>query len=310
MEKKTIEIPLITINDLLHNEMVYFVLHVATETLQEEKEKAKGKYEIRVYLIISKILSCFERINQAYNFINKRPTIKELDKNEEMTVIDYYNYHYDVVIHKLSTIRDLSFKLINEVFNLKLEDRCCNWEHIKNNDSITVPGVRCIQELYYYLTKDIESNRNESTHNGSFEIKFFENIDGAVKLSQFKRLEIVPKDILDFDPMAKGTYNDLLLRMKKKELLELINKEKAISLFCIHVLTCSMSNIFKSNLSDEFKEKHSNTILLANQRINAYERKNNKIELLIPYLAKVEDWTKSLKEYYEGKKKRVNKELQ
>ena len=303
MEKKTIDIPLITIDDLLHNEMVYYVLHVVAETLLKEKGNAKGNYEIRVYLIISKILSCYERINQAYNFINKRPTIKELDKNEEMTIIDYYNYHYDVVIHKLSTIRDLSFKLINEVFDLKLKDRDCDWKHIKKNERITVPGVRCIQELYYYLTTDIESNRNESTHNGPFEFKIFEHIDGAVKLSQFKRLEKVSKDILDFDPMAKGTYNDLLLRMKKKELLDLINKEKALSLFCIHVLTCSMSNILKSNLSDEFKEKHSNTILLANQRINAYERKNNKIELLIPYLAKVEDWTKSLKEYYEGKKR-------
>ncbi len=310
MEKNTIEIPLITIDDLLHNEMVNYVLHIATETLQEEKEKAKGKYEIRVYLILSKILSCFERINQAYNFINKRPTIKELDKNEEMTVIDYYNYHYDVVIHKLSTIRDLSFKLINVVFNLNLKDRDCDWKHIKKDKRITVPGVLSIQELYYYLILDIESNRNESTHNGSFKIKIFEHIDGVVKLSQYKRLEIVPKDIIDFDPMAKGTYNELLLKMKKKELLDLINKEKSISLFCIHVLTCSMSNIFKSNLSEEYKEKHSNTILLANQRINAYERKNNKIELLIPYLAKVEDWTTSLKEYYEGKNKRVNKEQQ
>lgn len=310
MDKKTIEIPLITIDDLLHNEMVNYVLHVATETLQKEKGKAKGKYEIRVYLIISKILSCYERVNQAYNFIKKRPTIKELDNNEEMTVIDYYNYHYDVVIHKLSTIRDLSFKLINEVFELKLKDRDCDWKHINKDERITVPGVLCIQELYYYLTIDIESNRNESTHNGPFEINIFDHIDGVVKLSQFKRLEKIPKTILDCDPMAKGTFNDLLLRMKKKELLDLINKEKSISLFCIHVLTCSMSNTFKSNLSEKIKEEYFNTILLANQRINAYERKNNKIELLIPYLAKIEDWTISLKEYYEEKNKHVKKSRQ
>ena len=105
---KPIEIPLVIEDDLYHNEMICFVLYLTAEILGNNKKKTDEELNlIRAFNIITNIMSCFKSINQASNFIKHRPTFKELDKNEEMTVIDYYNYHYDVVIHKLSTIRDL-----------------------------------------------------------------------------------------------------------------------------------------------------------------------------------------------------------
>ena len=128
MEKNIVELPvempLVTEEDLFHNEMVWFLLIIASKILCIKRQKTNDELRIiKVYSIVSKIGSCYTCINQACNFIKRRPTIKELDRNEEMTVIEYYNYHYDVIIHKLSTIRDLSIKLINQVFDLKLSDR-------------------------------------------------------------------------------------------------------------------------------------------------------------------------------------------
>ena len=295
---KPIEIPLITDGDLQHNEMVCFVLFVASNILlnKNNDRTSEESHILQVFEIITKILSCFKCIDHACNFIKCRPTVKELDKNEEMTVIDYYNYHYDVVIHKLSTIRDLSFKLINQVFNLKLKDRDCNWKSISRKEDLISPaGVLSIQALYYHLMKEIEEERNESSHNGAVEIRIFDYIDCLVRVSQLKRLEQIPSDMNLDDPMAKGTYYDYLFKRKKNELLERIRTYKSASMFCIHLLTCCMSSKFKSNIYEELLNNYCEAIQKANYNIDTYERKNNKLKYLIPWLINNDKLMESLK---------------
>lgn len=284
-----IAIPLITEEDLLHNEMIGYVLFLTAGILQNSQTTGVKTEEemqiIRVYGIINKILSCYKSINQASNFIKRRLTITELDNNEEMTVIDYYNYHYDVIVHKLSTIRDLSFKLINKVYNLQLKDRNCNWDNIwKKRDLISVLGIFDIQTLLYNFMEEIQRDRNESSHNGTIDIRTFKDIDGFVQMSQWKRMGKLTEDVIESDPMSKGTYYDYLLRKKRKELLAKIKMYKTVSMFCIHVITCSMANKFKSNIPQDLLDKYSELIQKANQGIDSYKRKINKLDQLLPYL--------------------------
>lgn len=286
-----ITIPLITEEDLLHNEMIGYVLFLTVGILQNSQTTGVKTEEemqiIRVYGIINKILSCYKSINQASNFIKRRPTITELDNNEEMTVIDYYNYHYDVIVHKLSTIRDLSFKLINKIYSLQLKDRNCNWDNIwKKRDLISVTGIFDIQTLLYNFMGEVQRDRNESSHNGSIDIRSFKDIDGFVQMSQWKRMGKLTEDVIESDPMSKGTYYDYLLRKKRKELLAKIKMYKTVSMFCIHVITCSMANRFKSNIPQDLLDKYSELIQKANQGIDSYKRKINKLDQLLPYLIK------------------------
>lgn len=294
-----IKMPLITEDDLFHNELVGYALYLAAGILQDSENKqftAEELYILRLYQIISKILFCYKCINQACNFIKRRPSVKELDKNEEMTIIDYYNYHYDVIIHKLTTIRDLSFKLMNKVFDLKFKDKDCTWKGIsRKKDMITIPGVLDIQALHYNLMNEIIVDRNESSHNGSVDIKLFGNIDGLVQISQWKRLELLSEDVIGPDPMEKGSHYDYLLRLEKKELLIKIKNYKAMSLFCIHVLTCCMASKFKSDIPEDLLEKYSDFIEKANQSIYAYKRKINKLNYLVPYLIRNDEAIERIK---------------
>ena len=283
-----IDIPLVIEDDLLHNEMIGYVLYLTGGILQNSQTDEKTEVEmqiIRIYGIINKILSCYTSINQASNFIKRRPTIRELDCNEEMTVIDYYNYHYDVIVHKLTTIRDLSFKLINIIYGLRLNNRSCNWDNIwKRRDLISIPGILDIQTLLYYFMEEVQRDRNESSHNGFIGISIFKDIDGIVQMSQWKRMGKLPEDVIESDPMAKGTYYDCLLKQKKKELLAKIYYLKTASMFCIHVLTCCMAKKFKSDIPQNLLDKHSELIQKANQSIDEYKRMINKLNQLIPYL--------------------------
>ena len=312
-QKKIIELPikmpLITEDDLFHNELIGYALYLAAGIFLESKNQkytTEELYILRFYHIINRILSCYKCINQAYNFIKRRPTFKELDKNEEMTVIDYYNYHYDVVIHKLSTIKDLSFKLINKVFDLKLKDKDCTWNSIRSKkDLIFISGVLDIQTLHYHLMNETILDRNESSHNGSVDIKLFRNIDGLVQISQWKRLELLSEDDIGPDPMEKSTYYDYLQRLGKKELLRKIKNHKAMSLFCIHILTCCMANKFKSDISKELLDKYSTYIQKANCQIDTYERKVNKLGHLLPYLIENDKSIEYLKSHEKDKNHRL-----
>ena len=63
-----IEMPLITEDDLLHNEMIGYVLFLTGGILLNSQTDEKAEVEmqiIRVYGIVNKILSCYTRINQA-----------------------------------------------------------------------------------------------------------------------------------------------------------------------------------------------------------------------------------------------------
>lgn len=303
MEKEIINlpivIPLITEEDLLHNDMIGYTLYLTTGILLDSQTRGKTYEEmqiIQVFSIINKILSCYKCINQACNFIKRRPTIKELDNNEEMTVIDYYNYHYNVIVHKLATIRDLSFKLINKIYGLRLNDRSCNWDNIwKKRDLISVPGILDIQTLLYHFMEEVQRDRNESSHNASIDIRIFKDIDGFIQMSQWKRMRKLPEDAIESDPMAKGTYYDYLLKKKKNELLAKISYFKTTSLFCIHVLTCCMSNKFKSDIPQDLLDKYSEFIQKASQSIDTHKKKINKIEQLIPYLIRNDEAIERIK---------------
>ena len=128
---------------------------------------------------------------------------------------------------------------------------------------------------------------------------------GFSPLSQLNRLKKVPKEIVGYDPLTKGTYYDSQLRKEKKELLKKIDNYKVMSLFCINVLTCCMSNKYKSSIPTDLSTKYSSFIQKANYQIDNYGKKVNKLKFLFPFL-EIND--KSI-EYLKGNGKKGNYKL-
>ena len=208
-----------------------------------------------------------------------------------MTVIDYYYYHYDVVIHKLSTIRDLSYRLINVVFRLGINDRNCGWDSIlKKKDKIALPGIMNLQQLYYKLLEKIEYERNESTHSGNLDLSFMREIDLLVSMSQMIRLKFIPMD--EWDPMAKGSYNEYRLRKCKKELIKLIERYRDMSISFVHILACCLGGVFLKNLSEDSRVEFETNLKDADEWVNKHEKKNNKLVYLLDWLIHLDDIAK------------------
>lgn len=291
-DKTKLYLPLITQEDFYRNELWSSVAMLVPAVLKNgRKRKDSDKYILDTFNILNRIDYCLNTINRAKTFISRRPSIKDLDNNAQMTVIDYYYYHYDVVIHKLSTIRDLSYKLINVVFRLGINDRNCGWDSIlKKKNEIALPGIMNLQQLYYKLLERIEFERNESTHSGNIDLSFMREIDLLVSMSQMIRLKLVPMD--EWDPMAKGSYNEYRLRKCKKELMKIIERYRDMSISFVHILACCLGGVFRKNLSEDSKVEFEKNLKDADKWVNKHEKKNNKLVYLIDWLIHLDDIVK------------------
>ena len=301
---QTLNIPLITQDDLYHNELWWLVTILAYYITKKKNKDEISNYVLDIYGIISKIGNCISIINQSKGFIRRRPSIKQLDDNDQMTITGYYMYHYDVVIHKLSTIRDLSYKLINITCKLGLNDKYCNWENLKKKkNQIPVVGIMNLQQLYYKLLEQIEEERNRSTHSGEINLTFLNELDIFVSASQAIRIYNIPL-LKEWEPMAKGSYNEYLLHKKKKQLIERIEYYQNITIFFIHALTCCLNNVFQNNLSDDFKIEFKANFEHANEVMDKYDKKNNKLVYILDWLIHLDN---AVKKYHEQELK-VGKE--
>ena len=286
----TLNLPLITQDDFHNNELWWSIIILASQILSNKRErKEQDKYVLEIFDILNRIDNCFITINRAKGFISCRPCTKRLDKNNQMTIIDYYLYHYDIVIHKVSTIRDLSYKLINVVFNLNIEDEKCGWNSIlKHKDTIAIPGIMNLQQLYFKMLEKVENERNKSTHSGIIELPFLKDIAILTSMSQMKRLNTIPYS----DPMAKGSYNEYLLLKKKKELINLIKHLHDISLSFIHILVCCLGRPFHDNLSEDLKSEFKLELIRAEEFVDKYKNKNNKLTYIFDWLIHIDEISK------------------
>ena len=301
--KKGVYLPLFTRNDFYRNELFYPAMTLYSSIQKKGRpKKDSDQYVIDVFKLLNRIDNCLGSIYKAKGFISRRPSVKELDENDQMTITDYYYYHYDMVIHKLSTIRDLSYKLMNVVFKLGIEDKKCSWNSIsKKKDKITIPGIMNLQQLYYIYLERIERERNDSTHSGIIDLPFMREVDMNVSVSQMIRLHNIPTD--GWDPMAKGSHNEYQLRKCKKTLLEYIDNYLNRTMSFIHILTCCMGRVFRNNLPKELKSEHKEMLKSIDKKVDEYENKNNKIEYLVDWLIHLDETAKRFSkiELYSGK---------
>ena len=289
---KDVYLPLFTRDDFYCNELFYPAMILASSIRKEARpRKDSDQYALDVFDLLNRIDNCLGSIYKAKGFISRRPSVKELDDNDQMTITEYYMYHYDMVIHKLSTIRDLSYKLMNVVFRLGIEDKKCGWNSIsKEKDRIGIPVIMNLQQLYYIYLERIELERNASTHSGIIDLIFMREVDFNVSVSQMIRLYNIPTD--GWDPMTKGSYNERQLSKCKKRLLERIDIYLNRTISFIHILTCCMGRVFHDNLPEELKFEFEKELKNANKRVNEYENKNNKLTDLSGWLIHLDETAK------------------
>lgn len=92
--------------------------------------------------------------------------------------IDYYKYHFETFLVRIVSILDLCSKLGNQVYELGIKDKNCNWvkftENLSNEDC-TIHLINLKESL-----KDISKDRNIIIHQGNHQTKEIDSIDNQI----------------------------------------------------------------------------------------------------------------------------------
>lgn len=199
----------------------------------------KEKHLFYIFNHYHSILSSLESIDLVTKFIsrynNNNPT------SDDVPFYKYVAYHYDILCYKVSTLKELFFKLINLIYELKLE--CCCWNSV-NSRKAQINNVTLFKTLerFHSISNNLVKLRNTSAHEGtlfSSELKNIYLFQSAVKLC-----EMFPKDFnsLYNERYKRGTnaYTSEILELKE-ELLSQIYIQRDSIFNCTRCLLCSLS---------------------------------------------------------------------
>lgn len=134
------------------------------------------RFVYELYNIQGSIQGCLKAIDYARRFISEYGE-HEYMKDDAVPFDEFALYHYDVVCHKIATLKDLYFKFINVLYGLALTKKTCKWDNIKDSQE-QIGNSELFDVLYtnYDLIKKIEQKRNKSSHEGFLFAKALDNL--------------------------------------------------------------------------------------------------------------------------------------
>lgn len=219
------------------------------QRIQEECKKVNGNYENmmsfltneekkvdELYWLYRPILNCLKSIDDSIFFIsnyNKRDYLRK----EFVPFDEFCLYHYDVVCHKIATLKDLYFKLVDKLYCLNLKS--FSWKELeKQKQSINNAHLFSILQENFNVSAMLERQRHRSSHEGRIKLHLlneFSILQMQVSLRDFmpehKKKELCSKvSPIYYNKMieAKEKVLDFLYKVRHNSIL--ITRELFVSL--------------------------------------------------------------------------------
>jgi len=261
--------PKIAIDDIAKNDFSIICTYLASGIILEaEKRKGydinknnyhlfsdKEKFILDSFYILSNINDCLSSIEYACMFM-KRFYGKDYYKNHQINIVNYSLYHYDVFCYKISTLKDLYFKLVNHLYSLNLKERACTWDNIKKKEvNINNSFLFSMLRQNYEFLSFIDKRRNKSAHEGEIKHKAFESISPYVALTMYA--DKIPSGIGNGAIITRGSWLELELKASRKLFLEEVEVCRYNSFTFTRCILCSLSDRFNSMIDKGIKEQYS-----------------------------------------------------
>lgn len=170
----------------------------------------RGKYVMGVFKYYSGILSIVKDLEKTEVFLRRLPNSKYLKENG-ISGLQYTQYHLEVFIHKVHTLLEMKKLMINEVYELGIKEKDCNWDLIKVRPEIKGKKIHKILDSYYATFKQIIDARHVNTHRGVFKDSEKDDLESALFL-----YEGYEKYGLELDNEIKKAFPKFIIDWKIK----------------------------------------------------------------------------------------------
>lgn len=144
-------------------------LYIKTENTSSNPPNPteKLKYLTEVFDKTNKLNQCIDQIRFIKTFITRFPAKRYYESND-IDILDWINYHFELLFYKLHTINDLMKLVVNTVYQLNLEPRKCTWSSLTNFIDESSEPMQLINKFFKTFENQINA-RHESSHRGSFQ---------------------------------------------------------------------------------------------------------------------------------------------
>ena len=173
---------------------------------KEKKLKEIGHY----YGHLQTAISDLELVLAFLRFDNRK-LILELFPNLD-TQEQYYKYHLENFIIRITTITEIVGKLGNSIYETGLPEEKCNGYKFKEEIKKTDPKCSAILEKLLINTKEIKDKRHRKLHSGDTGIGYFEGIVFWDELSKIINTDANP--ILD--ELTDNNIEEEIERLQKE----------------------------------------------------------------------------------------------
>lgn len=216
-----------------------------------------------IYWNYRAVINCLKSIYNSIFFI-KNYDKRDYMQDEYIAFDEFCLYHYDVICHKIATIKDLYFKLVDKLYDLKLEK--VNWKELKKQkDKINNEQLFYILEEYFRVSKSLEEQRHASSHDGKITLRLlndFSIVQMQVYLREHTNIPDSSKEDL-YDRKSKMYYFQMIkARAKALQFLYVIryNTSMATKEF-FNSLSCKLcSRLRELYPNEDFELKENNAV--------------------------------------------------
>ena len=197
------------------------------------------QYIFQTRVLMTTIEGCLKCIDNSIIYIRKFYDRTKCDENN-ISYVDFVEYHTDMFNYKLSTIKDLSHKLVLHIYNEPTKEY--EWKIVKK--CITRHGNQELLNLYdeaFTLFKHITAKRHSAAHDGKSNINELYDLD----FIESARMYCKEKPDLDHDDVERLSVN-LRLTKGHEHLVNLTSARNNLLRFLCRYYHCLNSTFSKA----------------------------------------------------------------
>lgn len=262
-----------SIDDIYENNpFVTMLINVCGVIAIKRTEQALTKDEnnlLSLYGLFSSMMDCIESIRMSCVLARRynRPYLESNEINEEK----YMTYYFDTIVHKISTIKDLEFKIVHKIYDLTPIDGKYSWKTIEKNKSKINND-----HLFSYFNHDnrnklvsyLIKKRQQSSHDGQLTMPQFDETKYLIWLRDIyknPKFKEIKRGNIDY---SNNYRVNLQIKQSRKDALNCMTNIHRSALNMSYCFFCSLSQDLSNLFTAEIKQAYQEEIKRALSKID------------------------------------------
>jgi len=185
------------------------------------------KYIVDVFNLYNRLNELYKDLERVIIFVKRYPTAKYYESNNIDKLV-YIKYHTEVYLHKIHTILEVMKLILNDVYELKIVEKDCTWNKLKNNPQVNQTKAYKIVEAFHKSFEQIIEARHRNTHRALFNNGVDSDLEIALDIYKISDKLALGVD-LEFMKIYPPMLVNYELKLHRKKRVDFMQKSNEVA---------------------------------------------------------------------------------